>query len=97
MTYNYLATLRLHDNESGRALSVGPARRIVFGHGISRQCDKQAVKAALAPLAGVWSSPENGFEKLAGTNVMSYRAFRNEAKRLLVNAGILTLSRNTED
>lgn len=96
MTYNYLATLRLHDKPDGRVLTVGPMRRVVFTHGLDRHADKQAVKAALAPLSGIWSSPENGFEKLAGQNVMSYQRFRIEAKKLLVSAGLLAINRRND-
>lgn len=92
MTYNYLATLRLHDNADGRAIVVGPMRRVLFAQGVDRSASKQDVKTALRPLEGIWLLEDKRFAVLKG-NSMTFQAFRTEAKKLLVNAKLLTLNR----
>lgn len=89
--YNYLATLRLQQTKYGYALLVGPKRRVVFGGNIflPKGREKIATKAALRPLSGLWSKPEGSECAQTGVPVMSYREFRNQAKRLLREAGYL--------
>lgn len=96
--FNFLATLRLNQ----RTLMVGPKRRVVFTAmwmktATGENVTKRDVKRALAPLKSFWSKPEENEPRTQpDVPVMSYREFRNNARILLTDAGLLEESARDE-
>ena len=93
--YQYLATLRLHDGDGGRTLTVGPGRRVVFKARIDSRVDlrKDELKRVLSPLRKYWGEDNPatlvGRERDPERPLMTFLAFKLAAKRLLLDAGML--------
>jgi hypothetical protein len=93
--YSYLNTLRLHDGDGGRTLTVGPKRRVVFRGRVAGSADlrKDELKRVLSPLKSYWGhdNPATlaGRERDPERPLMTFLAFKLAAKRLLSDAGML--------
>lgn len=91
--YNYLATLRLHDGNGGRTLTVGQSRRVVFKNRIGGRVDmrKEELKKVLKPLAGYWGNDQkvNPGPRDSERPLMTFLKFKVNAKALLKAAGLL--------
>ena len=100
--YQYLATLRLHDGDGGRTLTVGPGRRVVFKARIDSRVDlrKDELKRVLSPLRKYWGEDNPatlvGRERDPDRPLMTFLQFKLSAKILLRDAGML-LDKPAED
>lgn len=93
--YNFLATLRLHDGDGGRTLTVGPKRRVVFRARVIGRVDlrKDELKRILSPLKQYWGHDDPatlaGRERHPDRPLMTFLAFKLAAKQLMADAGML--------
>ena len=95
--YAYLATMRIHDTtEGGATLTVGPKRRVVFKSRLrapSGDLRKNQIKRVLAPLRRYWGcdGPTKHLDRQADPErpLMPFMEFKMNAKRLLIDAGML--------
>jgi hypothetical protein len=95
MMYSYLATLRLHEGDGGRTLTVGPKRRVVFKDciGGGPALRKDDLKRVLSPLKTYWGLEEGAKhlnrQRDPDRPLMTFSQFKGAAKRLLLDAGLL--------